>query len=126
MGILSRTFDRIQKTYDQVSTPRSNTITNSQKYDLIMNAISKINERTIKMAMSLDKLASEIDRANAASSEAITFIEKLSFDMRTITDELAAARDAAAANAVDATMLDELISKLKQSTDALQSAQVKK
>jgi hypothetical protein len=95
--------------------------TNSNKLDQIIKQLQLLQERVDAMAISLDALSSEVDRASTIQSDAIGLIGRLLSDVRVVTDELTI-KAAAAENSVDAEQFNQLLSKLRTSTDALEAA----
>lgn len=118
MNIIFRAFERLRQAFDNVATPTPTT-SSSVKLDVILKSINSLNERIDKMAVSLDGLSREVERAKQISEGATTMIDKLLTDVRAISDELVVAR-AAAENVIDTAVLDSLIATLKQSTDTLE------
>ena len=71
------------------------------------------------MTISLDDLSAEIDRSITVSAGVALKIDQLIESVRAITEELTAVKAVEETNTVNSTKLDELIGKLKTSTDAL-------
>jgi hypothetical protein len=95
--------------------------TDENKLDHVIKQLQLLQERVDAMAISLDALSSEVDRASAVQNNAIGMIGKLLSDVKIITDELTI-KAAAAENSVDAEAFNSLLSKLRSSTDALEAA----
>ena len=85
----------------------------------LRGAINTLNERMDTMTISLDDLSAEIDRSITVSAGVALKIDQLIESVRAITEELTAVKAVEETNTVNSTKLDELIGKLKTSTDAL-------
>ena len=94
--------------------------TNSTKFDMILDHLEILQEREEIMALNLDILAAEVDRATAAHMEAADKLSKLVDEVKWISNALAF-KTVAAENSVDKTELDSLIERLRKSTDHLQA-----
>jgi predicted nucleic acid-binding Zn-ribbon protein len=75
-------------------------------------------ERIQKMAVDLTQLVQEVDRVRDTQEKATALITSLVAEVKSATDQLVA-KTAEAENTVDVTVINELVSKLKASTDSL-------
>lgn len=91
------------------------------RFDMLMSEVALIQERISYMAISLAALTEQVGRVAATQTMAVEKINKLVSDMEAISKDLAA-KAAAAENAVDATELNELVERLRTSTDQLTEA----
>lgn len=78
----------------------------------------KLLERIQQMAVDLTQLVQEVDRVREAQEKASGVITKLVTEINTVTQELTA-KTAEAENTVDVNVINDLVTKLKTSTDAL-------
>lgn len=127
MNVFQSAFESLKRQFDAIAVPKSSD-TNKLKLDvtlkttnLIRDAITILNERMDAMAISLDGLSAEIDRSNTVTAGAAAKIDQLIENVRLITEELAAVKMVAETSTVDSTKLEELIGKLRTSTDALET-----
>ena len=125
MNVFRAVFETIQRKFDAIAVPKppaTNTVKLDVKLkttDLIRGAINTLNERMDTMTISLDDLSAEIDRSITVSAGVALKIDQLIESVRAITEELTAVKAVEETNTVNSTKLDELIGKLKTSTDAL-------
>lgn len=85
------------------------------------NKLNLLLERIDEMKLNLDTLAAEVSRVQTVQASAVTLLKGLAGDLTEVSAKLNAALAAAAVppEAVDTSELDELVAKLKDSTDAL-------
>lgn len=91
----------------------------ANKLDELSIIITDINERIKKMALNLDALTMEVSRAQTVQSSAIALLQKLTSELEDISAKLASKP---AEEPVDTKPLDDLVTKLKSSTDSLSAA----
>ena len=87
----------------------------------IVNEFRKLKERIDQMSLNLDALTAEVERARTVQSSAVTLLHKLAGELEVISKKL----DETAAQVppvFDTAPLNELIDKLKTSTDGLAAA----
>lgn len=128
MNVFRAAFETIQRKFDAIAVPKPSA-TNTVKLDvklktakLIRDAINTLNERMDTMNISLDNLSTEIDRSITVSVGVALKIDQLIESVRAITEELTAVKAVEETNTVNSTKLDELIGKLRTSTDALETS----
>lgn len=125
MNVFRAAFETIQRKFDAIAVPKpsaTNTVKLDVKLkttDLIRGAINTLNERMDTMTISLDDLSAEIDRSITVSAGVALKIDQLIESVRAITEELTAVKAVEETNTANSTKLDELIGKLRTSTDAL-------
>lgn len=90
------------------------------EYD-ISKTIQDLNERITTMSLNLDALIAEVERATAVDESAVILLQKLTSELADVSAKLAATP---VNEPVDTSGLDELVSKLKASTDSLAAAVV--
>jgi predicted nucleic acid-binding Zn-ribbon protein len=81
-------------------------------------ATSDLLERIRKMAVDLTQLIDEVDRVRSTQEKAVEKINALVTDVKTVTDQLVE-KTKEAENTVDVAVINELVEKLKTSTDSL-------
>lgn len=81
-------------------------------------ATSDLLERIRKMAVDLTQLIDEVDRVRSTQEKAVEKISALVTDVKTVTDQLVE-KTKEAENTVDVAVINELVEKLKTSTDSL-------
>lgn len=81
-------------------------------------ATSDLLERIRKMAVDLTQLIEEVDRVRSTQEKAVEKISALVTDVKTVTDQLVE-KTKEAENTVDVAVINELVEKLKTSTDSL-------
>lgn len=91
----------------------------SKKIDIILSRLDKIDERINQMALNLDALTAEVTRAQTVQASAVTLLKSLTTELEEIATKLAAKPAEAP---VDTKPLDDLVTKLKSSTDSLATA----
>ena len=90
-----------------------------KKYLCALYNLSNLLERIDKMAINLETLTAEVTRVQTVQASAVTLLTSLTKELEKISTDLAA-KSAEGAN--DAAALNELIDKLKVSTDDLATA----
>jgi hypothetical protein len=128
MNVFRAAFETIQRKFDAIAVPKPSA-TNTVKLDvklktakLIRDAINTLNERMDTMNISLDNLSTEIDRSITVSVGVALKIDQLIESVRAIAEELTAVKAVEETNTGNSTKLDELIGKLRTSTDALETS----
>lgn len=91
----------------------------ANKIELLSESIERLNERITQMALNLDALTTEVTRAQTVQTSAIALLQKLTSELEDISAKLASKP---AEEPVDTKPLDDLVSKLKSSTDSLAAA----
>lgn len=86
--------------------------------NLIPEDLTYLLERIQKMAVDLTQLTQEVDRVRETQEKAAAVITNLVTEIKTVTDQLVA-KTAEAENTVDVNIINEMIAKLKESTDSL-------
>lgn len=81
-------------------------------------ATSDLLERIRKMAVDLTQLIEEVDRVRSTQEKAVEKISALVTDVKTVTEQLVE-KTKEAENTVDVAVINELVEKLKTSTDSL-------
>ena len=89
-----------------------------EKFEEMLYKIIVLEERVRTMELNLDTLAAEVARVHTVHSSAATMLKKLTVELERVSAELAAK----ASETIDTKPLDDLIEKLKASTDALAGA----
>lgn len=90
-----------------------------KKFLCALYNLTNILERIEQMAINLNSLAAEITRVQTVQASAVTLLTSLTKELESISADLAS-KSAEGAN--DAAALNELIDKLKVSTDDLATA----
>lgn len=90
-----------------------------KKFLCALYNLTNILERIEQMAINLNLLAAEVTRVQTVQASAVTLLTSLTKELESISADLAA-KSAEGAN--DAAALNELIDKLKVSTDDLATA----
>lgn len=131
MNVFKMAFEALRQRFDAIASPGI-TASNSTKLDatlksirILNESITLLNERMNAMAISLEGLAKEVDRIQAVSTGASEKIEALLTQVTLFAEEIEKAKEVASENSVDPVMLEELISKLRASTDALETTMKK-
>jgi hypothetical protein len=85
----------------------------------ILNEITILQERTNQMALNLDALTAEVERAKSVQESAVTLLHALSAELGKIAEDL---HECGLGKEGDLEALDALVEKLKGSTDGLATA----
>lgn len=91
-------------------------------YKNIYNIVLNIQERMSQMALNLDALTAEVTRAQTVQASAVTLLKNLTTELEDISAKLAATPPPVAPEVIDTKPIDDLVAKLKDSTDALAGA----
>lgn len=91
------------------------------EYDDIKLSLSNLIERVEKMNIDLSVLTEEVARARTVQSSAVVLIQNLAKELEAVSAQLAA-KAAEVPPTFDAAPLNDLIAKLKDSTDGLSQA----
>lgn len=89
---------------------------------IVSNKIDELNERIKQMALNLDALTAEVTRVTTVQASAVTLLKNLTAELEDISAKLAATPPPVAPEVIDTKPIDDLVAKLKDSTDALAGA----
>lgn len=103
--------------YDEINKIRNEL----REYSLFKLDLANLTERIERMTIDLTKLTEEVTRVQTVQSSAVMLIQKLAKELEDISAQLAA-KAAEIPPSFDPAPLNELIDKLKGSTDGLASA----
>lgn len=91
----------------------------AKKIDNVVILLNKIQKGINQMALNLDALTAEVEHTKGVQESAVVLLQKLTAELADVSAKLAATpKDVP----VDTSGLDELVAKLKSSTDALAGA----
>lgn len=97
----------------------SNTILNFES--IVTKSLDNLTERITQMAISLDNLAAEVAAVQGVQESAVKLLSQLAQELSDVSAKLVAA-NAAAQPPIDTSALDDMVTKLKTSTDTLAAA----